>query len=211
MSALEWTGHRRAECRLPAIRTGRTAGPSHAAELPIATARARRSWLPLRPDALATGGGVLAEFGTSPPPIWPTRHRASSISARGHANPISVFRAASQQVSDTLSSISHESRTTEPHSQTVWKYSADAEFPSVVVKSFSCSKPMTIDEASRFLLLTYLPICPPGRFAQLTRVLEAELAELDRGTGTVTFVEHPDLVTATVADLARLNLESLQL
>ena len=75
---------------------------------------------------------------------------------------------------------------------------ADAEFTSVAVKSFSCSKPMTVDDATRFLLLTYLPdLLPPAGFAQLKRVLKAELGELDDGgTGTVTFVEHSDLVTA---------------
>jgi hypothetical protein len=75
---------------------------------------------------------------------------------------------------------------------------ANAGFSSVSVESFSVSRPMTVDEASRILLLTYLPdLLPPAGYAQLTRMLSVELGKLaGAGTGTVTFVEHSDLVTA---------------
>ena len=56
---------------------------------------------------------------------------------------------------------------------------------------------MTVDEASRFLLLTYLPdLLPPAGYSHLTRRLKIELDELGRCTGTVALVQHSDLVTA---------------
>ncbi len=73
----------------------------------------------------------------------------------------------------------------------------DAGFSPVLVRSFSASKLMTVDEASRSLLLTYLPdLLPPAGYADLTRALESELGKLNGGAGTVTFVAQSDLVTA---------------
>ena len=113
-------------------------------------------------------------------------------------NPISVFRAAWQEVSDSYTvHIPPIQDDRALQSESLAMLLANAGFTSLLVESFAVSKPMTVDEATGFLLSTYLPdLLPPAGFAQLTRMLKAELAELDGGTGTVTLVEHSDLVTA---------------
>jgi len=130
-------------------------------------------------------GGLLATVLPAPPP-------------ENTPNPISVFRAAWQEVSGTYPiDIPQIQDDRALQLEGLVRLLANAGFGSVLVRSFSASKPMTVDEASRFLLLTYLPdLLPPAGYAELTRVLNVELDELDGGTGTVTFVEHSELVTA---------------
>ena len=130
-------------------------------------------------------GGLLATVLPAPPP-------------ENTPNPISVFRAAWQEVSGTypvnIPPI-QDGRALQLESLK-WLL-ANAGLSSVLVQSFSASKPMTVDEAVGFLLLTYLPdLLPPAGYAHLTRVLKVELDKLDADTGMVTFVEHSDLVTA---------------
>jgi ubiquinone/menaquinone biosynthesis C-methylase UbiE len=73
----------------------------------------------------------------------------------------------------------------------------DAGFASLAIRSFSVSRHMTVDEATRALLLTYLPdLLPPAGFAQLEQALAPALTELAAEDGMVLFVEHADLVTA---------------
>jgi hypothetical protein len=109
-----------------------------------------------------------------------------------------VFRAAWQEVSDSYPvDIPPMQDDRALQTESLAMLLSNAGFTSLLVESFSVSKPMTVDEASRFLLLTYLPdLLPPAGFAQLTRVLKPALSELDGGSGTVTFVAHADLVTA---------------
>ena len=133
----------------------------------------------LRPD------GLFATVLPAPPP-------------EGTPNPISVFRAVWREVSGAYPvDIPQIQDDRALQLETLKRLLANAGFDSVSVQSFSASKPMTVDDARRFLLLTYLPdLLPPTGYAHLTRVLKAELAELSGGTGVVTFVEHSDLVTA---------------
>jgi ubiquinone/menaquinone biosynthesis C-methylase UbiE len=73
----------------------------------------------------------------------------------------------------------------------------DAGFTSLTIQSFSVSKRMTVGEATRALFLTYLPdLLPPAGLVQLEQTLEPALTQLAAEDGTVTFVEHADLVTA---------------
>jgi SAM-dependent methyltransferase len=113
-------------------------------------------------------------------------------------NPISVFRDAWQEVSKTYPvDIPPIQDDRALHLETLKTLLATAGFDSVLVQSFSGSKTMTVDEAVRFLLMTYLPdLLPPAGFADLMGVLRVELGELGGDTGRVTFVEHSDLVTA---------------
>jgi ubiquinone/menaquinone biosynthesis C-methylase UbiE len=173
-------------------------------------ARADAAWLPIATAALGAVGchyalmllqpleGVFEEMARV---LRPNGLLATVLPASppdDTPNPISVFRAAWQEVSDTYTvNIPPIQDDRALQSERLEMLLANAGFTSVLVESFSASKPMTVDEASRFLLMTYLPdLLPPAGFAQLTRVLNAELAELDGGTGTVNFVEHSDLVTA---------------
>ena len=171
---------------------------ANAAELPIATAALGAVGCHYALMLLQPLEGVLAELARVLRPYGLLATVLPASPPEDTPDPISVFRAAWQEVSDTHSvNIPRIQDDRALRSESLKMLLADAEFTSVVVQSFSCSKPMTVDEASRFLLLTYLPdLLPPAGFAQLTRVLEAELAELDGGTGRVTFVEHSDLVTA---------------
>lgn len=129
-------------------------------------------------------GGLLASVLPAPPP-------------ENTPNPISVFRAAWQEVSGTYPvNIPPIQDDRALQLESLERLLANAGFSSVLVQSFSASKLMTVDEASRFLLLTYLPdLLPPAGYVHLTRMLKVELDKLDRGTGTVTLVEHSDLVT----------------
>jgi SAM-dependent methyltransferase len=133
----------------------------------------------LRPD------GLLATMLPAPPP-------------ENTPNPISVFRAAWQEVSGNYPvDIPPIQDDRALQLESLERLLANAGFSSALAQSFSASKPMTVDEASRFLLLTYLPdLLPPAGYAHLKRVLKVELDGLNGGTGTVTFVEHSDLVTA---------------
>ncbi len=129
-------------------------------------------------------GGLLATVLPAPPP-------------ENTPNPISVFRAAWQQVSGTYPiDIPQIQDDRALQLDSLVRLLANAGFGSVLVQSISASKTMTVDETSRFLLLTYLPdLLPPAGYAELTRVLRVELDKLDGGTDMVTFVEHSDLVT----------------
>lgn len=130
-------------------------------------------------------GGLLATVLPIPPP-------------ENTPNPISAFRSAWQEVSGThpieIPQIQDDRAL---QLESLIELLANAGFDSVLVQAFSASKPMTVDEASGLLLLTYLPdLLPPAGYAELTQVLSAELDKLDGGTGTFTFVQHSVLVTA---------------
>jgi ubiquinone/menaquinone biosynthesis C-methylase UbiE len=129
-------------------------------------------------------GGLLATVLPAPPP-------------ENTPNPISVFRAVWQEVGGTYPvNIPPIQDDRVLQLESLERLLANAGFSSVLVQSFSASKRMAVDEASRLLLLTYLPdLLPPAGYAHLTRRLKVELDKLDGGTGTVTFVEHSDLVT----------------
>jgi SAM-dependent methyltransferase len=74
---------------------------------------------------------------------------------------------------------------------------AASGFTSVSVQSFPVSRSMTVDEAEELYLLTYLPdLLPPDGLAELRRMVNSNLAEIATDEGTVTFVQHSDLVTA---------------
>jgi ubiquinone/menaquinone biosynthesis C-methylase UbiE len=182
---------RRSGLRAPLVRADAT-------ELPIATAvlgavSCHYALMLLQPleDVLAEVARVLRPHG-----LLATMLPGSA--PEDMPNPISVFRSAWQEVSRTYTiDIPPIQDDRVLQSERLELLLVNAGFTSVSTQKFSASKPMTVDQASRLLLLTYLPdLLPPAGFAQLTRVLEAELAELDGGTGTVTFVEHSDLVTA---------------
>ena len=73
----------------------------------------------------------------------------------------------------------------------------DAGFVSTEVQSLSVSRTMTVDEITELLLLTYLPdLLPPSGLAELIRQLKGELDKLNDGTGTITYVEQSNLLTA---------------
>jgi ubiquinone/menaquinone biosynthesis C-methylase UbiE len=113
-------------------------------------------------------------------------------------NPISVFRAAWNEASDTF-------RVTIPpiqddralHAESLAGLLADAGFMSIAMQPLSTAKAMTVDEITELLLLTYLPdLLPPAGLGTLTRRLKYELDKLDGGSGMITFVLQSDLVAA---------------
>ena len=94
--------------------------------------------------------GLLASVLPAPPP-------------EDAQSPVSAFRAAWQEVSATFTlDIPPIQDDRALHIESLAMMLSDAEFTSVVVKSFSVSKPMTIDEAIQTLLLTYLPDLLPA-------------------------------------------------
>lgn len=141
--------------------------------------------------------GVLAEVARVLRPGGLLASVLPAPSPENTPNPISVFRAVWQEVSGTYPvNIPPIQDDRALQLESLERLLANAGFSSVLVQSFSASKLMTVDEASRFLLLTYLPdLLPPAGYVHLTRMLKVELDKLDRGTGTVTLVEHSDLVT----------------
>ena len=114
------------------------------------------------------------------------------------ANPISVFRAAWQEVTSTFKvDIPPIQDDRAVDSESLAALLADAGFTSVSVQPFSVTKQVTIEETIQSLFLTYLPdLLPPAGVAQLNRTLEIELAGLAADTGTITFVEPSNLVCA---------------
>ncbi len=119
-------------------------------------------------------------------------------SADASPNPITVFRDAWKQVSETYP-------VTIPPIEDERVFQAEslrgllvyAGFASVIVQPISASKAMTVDELTEFFLLTYTPdLLPPAGLADLTRILEIELDRLKDRSGRVVFVGYADLVTA---------------
>jgi len=173
-------------------------------------ARANAAELPIAAAAVATVGchyalmllqpleGVLAEIARTLRPDGLLATVLPALAPEDTPNPISVFRAAWQKVSAAHTvNIPPIQDDRALQSESLELLLTAAGFTSVSVQSFSASKSMTVDEAIRFLLLTYLPdLLPPAGFAEFRGVLKAELAELEGDTGTVTFVGHSDLVTA---------------
>jgi hypothetical protein len=113
-------------------------------------------------------------------------------------NPISVFRAAWQEVNATFGvpiPSMQDDRALDAESLAMAL--TNAGFLSTSVRSFAVMKPMTPDAAAGCLLLTYLPdLLPEVGLNQLRQKLEAGLAELAGDDGTVTFVQHSLLVSA---------------
>jgi ubiquinone/menaquinone biosynthesis C-methylase UbiE len=121
-----------------------------------------------------------------------------SSSPREVADPVSAYRSAWREVSETypveIPQI-QDDRALDPEELTT--VLTDADFTSVSVQPFSASKVVTVDEAVQSFFLTYLPdLLPPAGLTQLKRTLESKLAELAGGTGVVTYALHSDLVTA---------------
>ena len=142
--------------------------------------------------------GVLAELARV---LRPGGLLATVLPARppeDAPDPISVFRSAWEEVSASYTvdippiqderALQHEA---------LVELLADAGFTSVSIQSWSATKQMGVTEATRHLLLTYLPdLLPPAGLSELRRVLETGLATLDGGADIVTFVLCSDLVTA---------------
>jgi SAM-dependent methyltransferase len=113
-------------------------------------------------------------------------------------NPIAAFRSAWSKASNAYPvSIPPMQDDRALQAEILADLLANAGFMSIVVEPVSASKAMTVQEIIELLLLTYLPdLLPPAGLVMLTRCLRDELDELDGGTGTITFVEQSDLVTA---------------
>jgi SAM-dependent methyltransferase len=113
-------------------------------------------------------------------------------------DPVSAFRSAWEEVSASYPvdiPPVQDDRALEPESLSV--VLSQAGFTSVSIEPFSGSKEMTVDEAVRCLLLTYLPdLLPPTGFAQLKHALDVRLAELAESAGGITFVLYSNLVRA---------------
>lgn len=133
---------------------------------------------------LRQGGRLVGVLPSTPPQDTP--------------NPISVFRTAWQEVSTnwpvTIPPI-QDDRALEP--EMLISLLEESRFTSTTVQTISATKRMSISEASRNLLLTYLPdLLPPDGVRHLVHALEDGMADLDDGSGWVTFVLCSDLVTA---------------
>lgn len=113
-------------------------------------------------------------------------------------NPITVFRAAWKQVSEThpvtIPPIEDERVF---QAESLRELLVGAGFHSVMVQPISASKAMTVDELTEFFLLTYTPdLLPPAGLEDLIQILKIELDRLRDRTGKVVFVGYADLVTA---------------
>jgi ubiquinone/menaquinone biosynthesis C-methylase UbiE len=169
-----------------------------AARLPIATAAlgsvsCHFALMLLQPldDVLAElarvlrPGGLLATILPATPPEDPP-------------TPWSAFRAAWRDVTTTYPVVIpplQDDRALQREQLTA--VLTEAGFDSLTFRSFSVSSPMPVDEATRALLLTYLPeLLPPAGFVQLEQALAPALTELTDENGMVPFVEYADLATA---------------
>ena len=122
-------------------------------------------------------------------PAWPSG---------GDTGPISVFRAAWQEVTETFPvdiPPIQDDRALDPEDlELVLK---GAGFSLASVESISVMKKMTVEETIALVTLTYLPdLLTPAASAQLQGRLEIGFAGIADAMGAVTFSESSDLVCA---------------
>ena len=189
-----------AELKAAANRLGRRAPlvRADAASLPITTASLGAVGCHYALMLLQPLEAVLAELARVLRPDGLLACVLPASAPEESSGPISVFRAAWQEVTATFPvdiPPIQDDRALDPEDLAVLL--ADAGFTSVSVQSMAVTKQMTVEETVESVLLTYLPdLLSPAGLDQLKGRLEVGFSGISDDTGLITFRSLSDLVSA---------------